>query len=147
MSEGMLPFITEAMVEAGYQKLRNFLAGDERAIKALDMERFGGECMEPRCRKPFEKVVVKNRFADFAWYRPACRCYHVCNRITVHDGNGKPLGHVVDENGKQVGCGKVLVEEGFKTEVNCLSCNPPRQYGEYVKNNTPNEPSQRRRRP
>jgi len=42
----------------------------------MNLEKDGGLC--PLCKKPWKKVVVKNRFADNYYFDPDCRCYPKC---------------------------------------------------------------------
>lgn len=118
-----LPYITESMVEAGYRKLMASYNGDVLRMKVLELERLGGACLQ--CDKPYERVVVKNHSADFAWYRPACKCWSRCGRTRTRKGDGTVTGEAVDEHGTSVGCGRHLVVENMMHRFDCDVCNPP----------------------
>ncbi len=45
-------------------------------VAVLMVEARGGDC--PRCGQPWVAKTTKNRFAEFVWYDPACRCYYRC---------------------------------------------------------------------
>jgi len=40
------------------------------------LEAAGGLC--PVCKKPWQKIIVKERFGEFYYFNPTCRCYPVC---------------------------------------------------------------------
>lgn len=42
----------------------------------INLETSGGYC--PNCNISWEKIPVKNRFADYIYYDPACDCYGRC---------------------------------------------------------------------
>lgn len=77
-------------------------------IVLLHLEKDGGKC--PRCGKEWNKVPVKNVYADFHYYDPACGCYGRC----------KPL---VDEDRNMRGCGNSLHREKAMGVEGCTTCN------------------------
>lgn len=65
-------------------------------LQIIDREYAGGPC--PRCSVGWAPVEVRNRFADFVYYQPACICYPRCPGIDAWYG---VLYWVITEDGKR----------------------------------------------
>lgn len=48
----------------------------EGELEWLLLETVGGKC--PKCKRDWRKVIVKNIYANFEYYKPACECYETC---------------------------------------------------------------------
>lgn len=107
-AEKLLPKISDYKVVVDKEIQRGSFIYDAGAIDvARDIRNAlgGGECI--RCGKPWRKVVVKNVYASFEYWTPACKCYPVCRKVLRMErikGTGR-MGTI------DVGCGKVLYEE------------------------------------
>lgn len=73
-------------------------------IVLLHLERDGGKC--PRCGQEWKKVTVRNVYADFYYYDPACGCYGRCKLLA--DGSK--------------GCGNSLHREAAMGIDGCTTC-------------------------
>lgn len=109
-------FIDDALVEKGYQRC---LEGHELVARVATLERRGGPC--PVCGVPFNLVIVDNKFGQFDYYQPSCRCYKRCESVKIRekkkDGSyGRLLGEVE-------GCGRWLIAEKLTNIDYCTSCN------------------------
>lgn len=92
-------------------------------IAAWQLEAKGGVCL--LCQKPYIPVMVKNRFADFTYYTPDCRCYKRCTLAGVKDSYERRRGttrSTVEVMRKYSGCGKILVEEKLLGLDRCSNC-------------------------
>ena len=106
-------------------------AGLPDSSKVALMALSGGECL--RCGVPWKAIKVKNEFAEFAYYQPACKCYPICRATAqLKFAYGKGKYNIVDHG---VGCGRRLYEEwhggvkrqlqekgGVKQYRNVLTC-------------------------
>ena len=102
-------FVTEELVEAGYQRL---LDGPDPVAQAATLERKGGPC--PLCGVQFVRIEVDNKFGKFGYFQPACRCFPVCRHVQVPHGSTE-------------GCGRFLITEKLSGIDYCTSCykDPP----------------------
>jgi len=104
-------FVNDDLVETGYQKL---LEGPDAVAQAACLERKGGPC--PYCGVEFARVDIDNKFGQFSYYQPACRCFPVCRSVEIRDrNNGKYVGRVE-------GCGRFLITEKLAGVGYCTSC-------------------------
>lgn len=104
-------FVTEGLVETGYQKL---LDGPDAVAQAASLERKGGPC--PYCGVAFTKLDVDNKFGKFSYYQPSCRCFPVCKTVEIRDrANGRYVGRVE-------GCGRFLITEKLAGIDYCTAC-------------------------
>lgn len=97
-------FVTDALVEKGYQRM---LDGTDFVAQAASLERHGGEC--PVCGASFKKLIINNRYGDFAYFQPACWCFKVCREVRVPSGTVE-------------GCGRFLIAEYFAGIDYCTAC-------------------------
>lgn len=72
-----------ALAEARVPKLQ---------LEFVLIESSGGAC--PHCKEVWKKVEVRNMFAEFDYYAPACYCYEECKKC------GMPLYGVTPPNTK-----------------------------------------------
>ena len=115
----LMRVITQDDILQHQEKRHDVLRGKGATDGELDwlvLESVGGPC--PKCRKPWEKVTVSNRYAAFEYYRPACECYETCAEC------GKSLyGHVPAGFGKhQYKCPSCGHREPPKWRLTCVKC-------------------------
>lgn len=78
-----LGFVSDEMVETGYQMCIAAAGGNTQLIVALELERKGGVC--PFCDRPFRKIDLDTRYAKFSFYLPGCLCYRICRSCGTED--------------------------------------------------------------
>jgi hypothetical protein len=52
-----------------------------RLADLMELAANGGDC--PKCKTEWELVQVENRYADFHYFDPTCKCYPRCPRCDV----------------------------------------------------------------
>jgi hypothetical protein len=97
-------FVTEGLVETGYQKL---LDGPDAVAQGASLERHGGPC--PYCGVAFARIDIDNKFGKFSYHQPACRCFPVCKSVQLPHGTAP-------------GCGRFLITEKLSGIDYCTSC-------------------------
>jgi len=74
-------------------------------LNLLMLETTGGAC--PVCGKSWKTITVKNHFADFVYYDPACQCYARCPGCRVSWHREMAMGSAAAEIKKCPSCGWV----------------------------------------
>ena len=77
----LMEFVSEKDILAHQENRYNSLAEagvPKSTLQYLHLEVGGGKC--PHCGVEWKAIVVKNRFADFTYYEPACYCHGKCRR-------------------------------------------------------------------
>lgn len=65
----------QAKIQYAYDLAMEANAPPELCI-LIKLSKDGGKC--PICKQEWRHVVVNNRFGDFDYYDPVCRCYPRC---------------------------------------------------------------------
>ena len=75
--------VTQEAVDGTIMKEFDLMGGAADAVTAEMMQREmgGGPC--PMCGVPWQRVEVRNRWGEFAYYDPACTCFPRCPRCGV----------------------------------------------------------------
>ena len=119
--------IKQDLVEACADRWKHWMGEKHGPLSASVLElmraqSYGGMC--PKCGQFWEKVSVKNQFANFVYYQPACQCWKRCPGIArICSSDGKPITrhHHVKKK-----CGdNSFIEQEMFNRVECDSC-----YGE-----------------
>jgi len=113
----MNSLFTDELVQGGFDLCYAAAHGEMAILQALDLERNGGEC--PVCRMQWRKVVLKNAFADFTYYQPACKCFHECDRCSV-----PPLLDPKTKELRRAGIPRFMVVERLLGIPYCTHCHP-----------------------
>jgi len=91
----------------------------------LTLEVDGGPC--PRCGMMWKKIEVKNPYANFTYYDPACSCYGRCKEgpsvvwKRVRDKKDR-VKEIPTKKKVMTGCGSSLHREKILGVDRCMSC-------------------------
>lgn len=72
------PITNEAMRTYQENVIKLSEEASSELVYLMAMEVEGGEC--PNCGRPWAMVHVTNKFAEYIYYKPSCKCYPVCPR-------------------------------------------------------------------